>query len=498
MSIYHSICVLSTASDALCGLCANRCVTNWCDDCRQWMCKTCLKTHSKIPSCKRHTVLPLAVKRNELNTIVTQEARSIRAKCADFSAHLSQLQATVARLEARKLASLATSRSLRQHTLADVNKHFDSLDEQILAHFADNMSKFQTESDRISKHSAALSQQLSNLETMLKNNQNRLAVEGDQILNRIRALLSDKSYDNLPGVDTAEVSVSVIKGSTWDASSAGSVQLKSGPHASVELAATTRDVNVATSLRADYELRRQISLENDPWSVRLIGDKLWTCQSDGVIQIFDLDLSLVSSLSNKTYGFINDVIDLSNDTVVLASNNGLFTMTSEGIELETVASDNFKSLAFDKNKLYAYDQTNLAIQVYSYCGMLKHEETIKTPFRIGLFVTLCVKGDVITACCNDECVIYKMTSAGSVLATHGSQGCDQPGEMSFPYLCEQDDVMTLVADECNDRLQVLDDAGQWKVVSLQPPVEAPRRALVLDDKLYVVSCAGNSLSLYHQ
>ena len=45
----------------------------------------------------------------------------------------------------------------------------------------------------------------------------------------------------------------------------------------------------------------------------------------------------------------------------------------------------------------------------------------------------------------------------------------------------------MVADSGNHRLQVRDSANEWHVIKLQPNVDIPRSAVLLDGALFVVS-----------
>ena len=63
---------LTTDQGNTCELCDDREVAFWCNDCQQWMCAQCKRTHLKARGTKDHEVTPLALKVEQIKRDVRQ------------------------------------------------------------------------------------------------------------------------------------------------------------------------------------------------------------------------------------------------------------------------------------------------------------------------------------------------------------------------------------------------------------------------------------------
>ena len=63
----YQLCFTLYISDGepYCGVCRSASAISWCNECQQWMCKGCQKTHSNIASCIKHSVDLISTSRDE-------------------------------------------------------------------------------------------------------------------------------------------------------------------------------------------------------------------------------------------------------------------------------------------------------------------------------------------------------------------------------------------------------------------------------------------------
>ena len=78
------------------------------------------------------------------------------------------------------------------------------------------------------------------------------------------------------------------------------------------------------------------------------------------------------------------------------------------------------------------------------------------------------------------------TLNGVFLFTTGKRGNKAPDGLSWPRICDTNSSGTaLIADYCNDRLQVLNGNGQWSIVQLDPVASEAWSACLVNDTFYV-------------
>ena len=84
-----------------------------------------------------------------------------------------------------------------------------------------------------------------------------------------------------------------------------------------------------------------------------------------------------------------------------------------------------------------------------------------------------------------------------MLQTHGEEGCGDADHLACPYISDDDDDgSVLIAEEGNDRLQVMSEQGEFSVLQLQPPVLDPRSAVLYNNNLYVTSTSYGKAKIY--
>ena len=160
----------------------------------------------------------------------------------------------------------------------------------------------------------------------------------------------------------------------------------------------------------------------------------------------------------------------------------------------------FTSVAVYHGNIYAAGFTTddrTVVYVFKQSGDGWHKAyTFKV--TINSWVTLSVQNNVIKCCSRKDHQITVHNLAGKLLRTHGTHGTDDAGEFNSPYICDDGaEGSLLLADNWNQRLQVMRLNGECRVLQLQPPAFGHRSAAMFKNDLYLTTFhAGSNGVLY--
>lgn len=105
----------------------------------------------------------------------------------------------------------------------------------------------------------------------------------------------------------------------------------------------------------------------------------------------------------------------------------------------------------------------------------------------------------IIKCCSakqQNIVVYSPMGEHKLL-TVGESGSKQAGQFNYPLISDDDSYGTLlIADNDNNRIQVLTCYGGFSVLKLCPQVSQPRSVVLLNNHLYVTSVEKQTLAKY--
>ena len=119
----------------------------------------------------------------------------------------------------------------------------------------------------------------------------------------------------------------------------------------------------------------------------------------------------------------------------------------------------------------------------------RHLRSIEHDFEEkGHILTLSITNTQLKCCSRGDDTIKVYSLSGELLQTYGTRGRGDAGQLDCPYISDDDDDdSVLIADNGNDRLQVMSEQGEFSVLQLQPPVSRPRCAVLFNNQLYVAS-----------
>ena len=175
------------------------------------------------------------------------------------------------------------------------------------------------------------------------------------------------------------------------------------------------------------------------------------------------------------------------------------------VKARRITTGCFTSVVARQNQIYAADSNKKQTKVF------QHNETVPPEWLYlrsiyhkfsnrGPVITLSISNNQLKCCSAEDGVIKIYSLSGELLQTYGTPGRSDVGQLDCPFISDDDDDgSVLIADCGNNRLQVMSEQGEFSALQLQPPVSRPRRAVLFNTQLYVVSspCIGND-SIYKE
>jgi hypothetical protein len=221
------------------------------------------------------------------------------------------------------------------------------------------------------------------------------------------------------------------------------------------------------------------------------------------LNIYNMEGDLVKSIQYKhcKEPNVSSSLPIGNNEYIIADNNkGLYHINNNGHVVAKLCDGSFCDVYEYKEKYYAFKYKTANVHLfYSNNQCITKLTKIKLKdFTNGHWLDRVVVSDacIFTSSWYNNCV-YKYTLTGQLLDEYGQYGSKQRGTTSGlfyrPFLCDIDPSGSLlVADYCNDRLQVCSSAGQWVVISLPHEVSDPRDVIVntQDQSLWVLAYDG--------
>ena len=487
--------VTATAS---CELCDDVEVAFWCSDCQQWMCDDCQRRHVRAQGTTNHQLAHITSKIDEVKRDVVLKIRSARAQAEAMTSHVDQLDQSLEKLKVKKTAFLQQSNAMQERIMQHVTDHFEALNAGATEFIHKEATIVRTWKDEAVKSLGLLCSRLQKLEELLADESPRLAVQGKKILEELGMLQKHTSYTTFP---TTEVELNLHERKRIDLGGKVTLRVK-GLTGQSRLIPKLSPIQSLAELRLRrFTKRNSTKLKDKPNSVSMVNGEIWTCQDNGIIQVFDQRLKCLRKMADSSWKAVCDVTPISNTDVVLAGYGGLFHVTVAGVTKARIGPmKRCDSCAFAGDRLFAHYYDPPRIEAYTRRDdgwepcvtiILVHGTTS------DMYMTMAVANNKLYVCSAHDNEVYVVTPYGEVMATHGSSGSRLAGELDCPFLCAVDsDESMLVADCKNHRLQVCDRTGQWSVLDLQPPVSYPTRAAISGNKLYVSSWWGQKLTMY--
>ena len=150
------------------------------------------------------------------------------------------------------------------------------------------------------------------------------------------------------------------------------------------------------------------------------------------------------------------------------------------------------SVIVHQDQVYAADGINNQTEVFKQHETSREwlrQRAIRHDFeQTGHILTLNISNNQLRCCSRVTDAVKVYSLSGELLRTYVARGRRGAGRSKNRYVCDDDDDgSVLIAEEGNDRLQVMSEQGEFSVLKLQPPVSGPSSAVLFNNQLYVTS-----------
>ena len=232
-------------------------------------------------------------------------------------------------------------------------------------------------------------------------------------------------------------------------------------------------------------------------TIRAINFELYACQNNCQIQVFRHDLTPARTLSDRRWGDVNDVTQLHDKRLAVASSRGLFLLSAAGQTVAVLEQDDFYgSCVVVNDRLFASCDNREQLNEYRLVDgeWTKANEIARRLARRSRVSMAVSDTDTIFYGLENPDSICEISTAGDDIAP-----VDLTEANGGDYrLCAADRYgAILVADKREHRLQVRDRRhGAWNVLDLRPSPRNPQSAVVISSTLCVSHDGGLRISLY--
>ena len=254
-----------------------------------------------------------------------------------------------------------------------------------------------------------------------------------------------------------------------------------------------------------YKCIEEVRLDYSPFRLHLYNDELWCTGHDNRLHVYDLECTHVGTVQLQGLSGVCAVIQDSHGQIIVAcdGDKGLHECAPDGRHMTEIQSGSYSDVTEHQSVLYAWEYEQTCVYVFVHGEKRqwssKDNKWIKSKsIKCGIsYVSpldrLSVLGDNMYISSYVKDCIYRVAMTGRVLTTYGHRGRGGAGELYGPRLCNVNKRgQLLVCDEGNDRIQVCDESGVWRVVNTEGgEMREPHDAVVSEDGRCMWVCAGN-------
>ena len=158
---------------------------------------------------------------------------------------------------------------------------------------------------------------------------------------------------------------------------------------------------------------------------------------------------------------------------------------------ELIQQGKYSSLITHQNQLYAAECNKNEVHVFAKNrrNAWAKTRTIKLRYETnnGL-LKICERGDRLVCSSTEHCEIQEYTFTGKFLQAYFKCGYAKARQLRSPRICFADkEGSVLIADCDNNKLQVMNEYGEFRALNLHPKVLRPLCATIFKGHLYVAS-----------
>ena len=182
----------------LCDLCEDQPVAHWCNDCSEWLCEHCKKTHSKSKASRDHTFSSLNAKNQEAQASIQLLIQSVDAQVTACERSASVSKQRLDETAAVKTKAVEDCNTLRAECHSKVDQQFVDIEREINALLQPCLSSQSKRLDQIRSNIQKLMTQKREFEQSLKAETGGV-IEADTVMGTAKSLvqtITDPDFNN--------------------------------------------------------------------------------------------------------------------------------------------------------------------------------------------------------------------------------------------------------------------------------------------------------------
>ena len=195
----------------LCDLCEDKPVAHWCNDCEQWMCEHCKKTHSKAKATRNHSFTSLKAKNQHYKAQIQRLIQKAEVKVRQSATQATLVEKRLAEIAAVETKATNDCNTLRKRCLDQINQQFDDIEKEIKAVIQPSLSSQTKRLEEIKSNIQNLVKQKLNLEQSLTTETGGV-IDADTVIGTAESLIQTIAD---PVDDTQIPTITVQPSAEW-------------------------------------------------------------------------------------------------------------------------------------------------------------------------------------------------------------------------------------------------------------------------------------------
>ena len=256
------------------------------------------------------------------------------------------------------------------------------------------------------------------------------------------------------------------------------------------LGARSFNVKFADVMSTVDKKKVEVKLQGRPFRLNFVQNSIWipsNKEGAGDYQVFNICNQTNTCKSHDTLKVVNAFCQSSNNNIIAACNNGLYSLTTNGQVEYKITDGVFTDVCTGGESLVAVERNECQVQVYRLTNKKwsnQTEFTVKDPDKT--LKSIHVNHNSVYVCYNWTDKIYKYSLQGEYLEEYGAAQTHALCEFYGPYLSGTDCQGSLiVCDSCNHCIQVRSSQGEWQQYKLEG-ITRVRDVVVVKGRLFVL------------
>ena len=233
----------------------------------------------------------------------------------------------------------------------------------------------------------------------------------------------------------------------------------------------------------------EVKVQGGPFNLGCVDSNIWIPSNKvtGYYEVFNICDKTITQKSHDTLKGVFGFCQSSNNDVIAACNNGLYSLNTNGKVQYKITDGYFTDVCTEGESLVAVECNECQIHI---CTITNNKWTKETEFTVKdpdkRLKLIHVNHNSVYVCYPWTNKIYKYSLQGEYIEEYGTVQGNALGEFYGPYVSGTDcQGSVIVCDKCNYRIQVRSSQGEWQQYKLEGITEVTD-VLVVKGRLFVL------------